>query len=167
MNLYVSNLSYTLTDDELRSAFEAHGTVTNARIILDRETGRSRGFGFVEMPNDAEGDAAIHALSGQDFGGRPMKVVVARPKEERPAGGGYGGSGRPAGGAGYGPGRGDGGGGGGGYSDGGGRRDFGGGGGGGRRDFGGGGGGGRRDKDRGWERGGRSGRSGGDDDGGW
>jgi hypothetical protein len=174
MNLYVSNLSYTLTDDELRAAFASYGTVTSARIIFDRETNRSRGFGFVEMPNDDEGMAAINALSGQDFGGRPMKVVVARPKEERPQGGGYGGGGRPSGGGGYGAGRGDGGGdgggggggGGGGYSDGGGgRRDFGGGGGGGRRDFG--GGGGRRDKDRGWERGGRSGRSGGDDDGGW
>lgn len=117
MNLYVSNLAYSLTDDELRSEFAAYGTVANARVVLDRETGRSRGFGFVEMPNDAEARAAIQRLEGSNVGGRPIRVVEARPKEERPqrppyAGGG-GGSGAQRGG---------------GQGDRGERRDFGGGG---------------------------------------
>ena len=84
MNLYVSNLSYQLTDAELKEAFEAHGLVSNARIILDRETGRSRGFAFVEMPNDAEAKAAIDAMNNADLTGRPLKVVEARPREDRP-----------------------------------------------------------------------------------
>lgn len=147
MNLYVSNLTYALTDDELRSAFEAYGQVSSARVVLDRETGRSRGFGFVEMPDDNEATAALNALNGQDIGGRAAKVVIARPKEERP--GGFGGAPRrDFGGAGGAP-RPNFGGGGGGRSDKG--------GGGGRRDAGGGG----RDKDRGWDRDRRSGRSGG------
>ncbi|MDZ4286650.1 MAG: RNA-binding protein [Prosthecobacter sp.] len=98
MNLYVSNLAYGLTDDELRSEFAAFGTVTSARVVLDRESGRSRGFGFVEMPNDDEAQTALAAMEGADLGGRPLRVVVARPKEERPAprnfaGGGGGGGG--------------------------------------------------------------------------
>lgn len=154
MNLYVSNLSYQLTDAELKEAFEAHGLVSNARIILDRETGRSRGFAFVEMPNDEEARAAIAALNNAEISGRPMKVVEARPREDRPyqgkpnfggGGGGYGGGGgggyKGGGGGGY---KG-GGGGGGGYK----------GGGGGGYKGGGGGGGGYRDKDRGWDRGGK------------
>ena len=75
MNLYVSNLSYTLTDNELREAFERFGAVTHARIILDRETGRSRGFAFVEMPNDDEARAAINGLNSTELSGRPLKVV--------------------------------------------------------------------------------------------
>src|SRR6187200_232308 len=101
MNLYVSNLSYNLTDNELREAFERFGAVTHARIILDRETGRSRGFAFVEMPNDDEARAAINGLNSTELSGRPLKVVEARPREERPytprpggaAGGGAGGGG--------------------------------------------------------------------------
>jgi len=84
MNLYVSNLSYQLTDAELKEAFEAHGLVSNARIILDRETGRSRGFAFVEMPNEQEARAAIEAMNNADLTGRPLKVVEARPREDRP-----------------------------------------------------------------------------------
>lgn len=104
MNLYVSNLSYSLTDDELRSEFAAYGTVTNARVVLDRETGRSRGFGFVEMPNDAEAQTAMRGLEGSNVGGRPIRIVEARPKEDRPqrnpgagAGAGYQGQARDRG----------------------------------------------------------------------
>ena len=152
MNLYVSNLSYNLTDNELREVFERFGAVTHARIILDRETGRSRGFAFVEMPNDAEAQAAINGLNSTDLGGRPLKVVEARPREERPytprpGGGGGGGGGYGGGGGGY-----KGGGGGGGYKGGG------GGGGGGYRDKGGKGG-----WDRGKRGGGGFGEGGGDE----
>ena len=109
MNLYVSNLSYQLTDAELKEAFEAHGLVSNARIILDRETGRSRGFAFVEMPNDAEAKAAIDAMNNADLTGRPLKVVEARPREDRPyqgkpqskSGGPAGGGGGGGGGGGF------------------------------------------------------------------
>ncbi|MEZ0277287.1 MAG: RNA recognition motif domain-containing protein [Roseimicrobium sp.] len=164
MNLYVSNLSYNLTDNELRETFERYGAVSHARIILDRETGRSRGFAFVEMPNDEEARAAINGLNNADLGGRPLKVVEARPREERPytprpagAGGGAAGGG---GGCGYKGGGAGGGGGGGGYKGGG-------GGGGGYK--GGGGGGGFRDKDKrgSWDRGKRDGGFGGEGDGGW
>lgn len=102
MNLYVSNLAYTMNDPELRAAFEAYGQVSSARVITDRESGRSRGFGFVEMPVESEALAAINGLNNQPVGGRPMKVVEARPKEDRPrrdfgggggGGGGYGGGG--------------------------------------------------------------------------
>lgn len=84
MNLYVSNLSYSMNDSELRAAFEAYGTVSSARVITDRDSGRSRGFGFVEMPVETEALAAINGLNNQPVGGRPIKVVEARPKEERP-----------------------------------------------------------------------------------
>ncbi|TLD70190.1 RNA-binding protein [Phragmitibacter flavus] len=155
MNLYVSNLSYNLTDTELREAFERYGLVSHARIILDRETGRSRGFAFVEMPNDDEARAAINGLNNIDLGERPLKVVEARPREERPytprpaggggPGGGGGGGYKSGGGGGGGGYKGGGGGGGGGYK--------GGGGGGGYK---GGGGGGRGDKQS-WDRGKRDG----------
>lgn len=90
MNIYVGNLPYSTTDAELESMFAVHGRVTSARVIIDRETGRSRGFGFVEMANDDEGRAAIEALNGSSASGRPLTVNEARPKEQR-AGGGFGG----------------------------------------------------------------------------
>ena len=85
MNIFVGNLSYRTTEDEMRAAFEAYGEVSSARIILDRETQRSRGFGFVEMPNDDEARAAIEGLEGKDLDGRGLRVNEARPREERPA----------------------------------------------------------------------------------
>lgn len=162
MNLYVSNLSYNLTDNELRETFERYGLVSHARIILDRETGRSRGFAFVEMPNDDEARAAINGLNNVELSGRPLKVVEARPREERPftprpsgGGGGAGGGGYKSEGGGY-----KGGGGGGYKGGGGGGGGYKGGGGGGYK---GGGGGGYRDKDKGnWDRGKRDGFGGGD-----
>jgi RNA recognition motif-containing protein len=83
MNIYVGNLSYTMTDGELRDAFAAFGTVTSAKILMDRETGRSRGFGFVEMPNQSEGEAAISNLNGKELGGRALRINEARPRERR------------------------------------------------------------------------------------
>ena len=131
--LYVGNLPYTVRDGDLEQSFGQFGTVTSAKVMMERDTGRSKGFGFVEMGSDAEAQAAIAGMNGQPLGGRSLVVNEARPMEARPprtgGGGGYGGGG---GGGGYG------GGGGGGYG--------GGGGGGGRREGGGGyGGGGRRD----------------------
>jgi RNA recognition motif-containing protein len=100
MNLYVSNLPYTMTDEELQGEFAAFGNVSSARVVKDRETNRSRGFGFVEMPVESEALTAINALNAKEVGGRALRVVEARPKEERPArnfgGGGnrgYGGGG--------------------------------------------------------------------------
>jgi RNA recognition motif-containing protein len=90
MNIYVGNLPFTADEDELRSKFEEFGAVDSAKIITDRETGRSRGFGFVEMPNDEEAQAAIDKLQGADFGGRALTVSEARPRQ----GGGGGGRGR-------------------------------------------------------------------------
>ena len=90
MNIYCGNLSYSMTSDGLRAAFEVHGEVSSANVITDRDTGRSKGFGFVEMPNDSEGQAAIDAINGADLDGRPARVNEARP---RPAGGGGGGGG--------------------------------------------------------------------------
>ena len=83
MKLYVGNLSYRLTEDELRSPFEAHGDVASVNIVMDRETGRSKGFGFVEMPNDAEAEAAISHLNGTDLAGRPLRIDKARPPKPR------------------------------------------------------------------------------------
>jgi RNA recognition motif-containing protein len=83
MNIYVGNLSYGMTEDELREAFAAYGDVTSAKILMDRETGRSRGFAFVEMPNKSEGEAAIAQLNGKDLGGRALRVNEARPRERR------------------------------------------------------------------------------------
>ena len=88
MNIYVGNLSYSTTDDELRDLFSAHGTVDSARVIMDRETQQSRGFGFVEMANDDEARAAIEAVDGTEAGGRNLKVNEARPRENRGGGGG-------------------------------------------------------------------------------
>ena len=84
MNLYVSNLPYTMTDEEFQAVFAAYGQVASARIVKDRESGRSRGFGFVEMPVEPEALTAINALNGSDVNGRPLRVVEARPKEDHP-----------------------------------------------------------------------------------
>ena len=136
--LYVGNLAYSVRDDSLLQAFSQFGHVTSAKVMMDRETGRSKGFGFVEMGSDAEAQAAINGMNGQPLEGRAVVVNEARPREERPGGfGGGGGGGR----GGYG----GGGGGGGGrspYGGGGGGRSPYGGGGGGRGGYGGGGGGG-------------------------
>jgi RNA recognition motif-containing protein len=127
--LYVGNLSYSVSSSDLEQLFGAHGTVESAQVISDRDTGRSKGFGFVEMSSDEEAQAAIAALNGQDNNGRALTVNEAKPREDRGGGGGGGGRG------GYGGGRGGGG--------GGGRGGYGGGGGGGRDRGGYGGGGGR------------------------
>ncbi len=82
MNIFVGNLPFSATEADLRGLFEAHGTVTSARVITDRETGRSRGFGFVEM-EDADATTAIEALNGKDLKGRPMKVNQAEERKER------------------------------------------------------------------------------------
>ena len=129
--LYVGNLSYNVDSSQLEQLFGQHGQVVSAQVINDRDTGRSKGFGFVEMSSDEEAQAAIAALNGQQHGGRALTVNEARPKE----GGGGGGGGGRGGGGGYG---GGGGGGRGGYG--------GGGGGGGRGGYGGGGGGGRGER---------------------
>jgi cold-inducible RNA-binding protein len=81
--LYVGNLSFETTDSTLAQLFEAHGTVQSAQVIMDRDTGRSKGFGFVEMGSDQEAQAAIAALNGQDVNGRPLTVNEARPREDR------------------------------------------------------------------------------------
>lgn len=86
MNIFVGNLPYSSTEQQLRDMFSQYGQVSSSRIISDRETQRSRGFGFVEMPNDNEGRAAIDALNGYQMGGRPLKVNEARPREERDRG---------------------------------------------------------------------------------
>jgi RNA recognition motif-containing protein len=93
--LYVGNLAYSTSDSELQQMFEAHGTVNSAQVIMDRDTGRSKGFGFVEMSNDSEAQAAIQALHGAEIGGRTLTVNEARPKTEGGGGGrgGYGGGG--------------------------------------------------------------------------
>ena len=83
MNIYVGNLPYSTTDEELRVLFEEYGEVASASVILDRDTGRSRGFGFVEMPSQAEAEAAISALNPKDLGGRALNVNQARPRGER------------------------------------------------------------------------------------
>ena len=161
--LYIGNLPYTVRDSDLEQAFSQFGSVTSAKVMMERETGRSKGFGFVEMGSDAEAQAAVNGMNGQPLGGRSIVVNEARPMEARPprsgGGGGYGGGG----GGGYG------GGGGGGYGGGGGGRSGGGGGGygggGGRSGGGGGGDGGFRSPNgagpRGGGGGGRSGGGGG------
>src|SRR5438552_13081710 len=109
--LYVGNLGYGVTDGDLTKMFEPHGTVESAQVIMDRDTGRSKGFGFVEMKTDQEAQAAIAALNGQDSGGRALTVNEARPKTEGGRGGsgggrgGYGGGGGGRSGGGYGGGR--------------------------------------------------------------
>ena len=92
--LYVGNLSYDVDSSALEQLFSAHGTVESAQIITDRDTGRSKGFGFVEMSTDAEAQAAIAATNGQEHGGRALTVNEAKPREDRPRGGGGGGGGR-------------------------------------------------------------------------
>ncbi len=115
--LYVGNLTYNVNETDLEALFSQFGTVQSAQIIIDRDTNRSKGFGFVEMGSDAEAQAAIQGLNGQDHDGRNLTVNEAKPREDRGGGGGYGGS-RGGGGGGYGGGRS---GGGGGYGGGGGR----------------------------------------------
>lgn len=141
--LYVGNLPYSVRDSDLEQAFGQFGAVTSAKVMMERDTGRSKGFGFVEMGSDAEAQAAINGMNGQPLGGRSVVVNEARPMEARPprsggygggGGGGYGGGGGGGGGYGGGGGGGYGGGGGGGYGGGGGGR------GGDRNDRGGGGG---------------------------
>jgi RNA recognition motif-containing protein len=143
--LYVGNLAYSVRDESLQDAFSQFGTVTSAKVMMDRDTGRSKGFGFVEMGSDAEAQAAINGMNGQALEGRAIVVNEARPREDRPGGfrsgggggGGYGGGG----GGGYGGGGGGRSGGGGGYGGSGGGGYGGGGGGGGRSPYGSGGGG--------------------------
>jgi RNA recognition motif-containing protein len=104
MNIYVSNLSFNVQDEDLREFFAEYGEVTSAKVIMDKETNRSRGFGFVEMSDDTMAKKAITELDGATVEGRTIKVMEAKPKEDRPArsnGGGYGGGGN-RGGGGYG-----------------------------------------------------------------
>ena len=96
--LYVGNLSYDVSSSDLEALLSPHGTIQSAEVIMDRDTGRSKGFGFVEMGSDAEAQAAISALDGQDQGGRAIKVNEAKPREPRSGGGGYGGGGGGGGG---------------------------------------------------------------------
>jgi RNA recognition motif-containing protein len=91
MNIYVGNLPFSTTEEELQDLFSQFGDIRRAQVITDRETGRSRGFGFVEMDDDDEAQAAITALNAQKYGGRPLTVNEARPKNERSGGGGGGG----------------------------------------------------------------------------
>ena len=93
MDIYVGNLAYSVNDDELNQLFSSHGTVTSARVIMDRMSGRSKGFGFVEMPDNAEAETAINALNGQDCDGRALRVNESQPKPPRDNGGGGGGGG--------------------------------------------------------------------------
>ncbi len=141
LNLYVGNLPYSMNDQELNDLFSQIGDVQSARVMSDRETGRSRGFGFVEMADADAGHEAIEKLNGTDCDGRALVVNEARPREERPRSGGFGGGGGGRGGYG------------------------GGGGGGGRGGYGGGGGGGNRGGGGGY--GGGGGGGGGRDSGGW
>jgi len=83
MDIYVGNLPYNMSDDELRDLFIIYGEVESARVVIDRDTGRSRGFGFVEMPNDTEGNAAIQGLNGTDSQGRALTVNQARPRQPK------------------------------------------------------------------------------------
>jgi RNA recognition motif-containing protein len=135
--LYVGNLSYDVNSSDLEQLFAQYGTVQSAEVISDRDTGRSKGFGFVQMGSDEEAQAAISALNGQEHSGRSLTVNEAKPREDRPRGGGGGFGGGGGGRGGYGGG------------GGGGRGGYGGGGGGGRGGYGGGsGGGGRGGRDR-------------------
>ena len=108
MNIYVGNLAFTVTEDDLRKAFEAFGQVASANVIKDQYTDKSKGFGFVEMPEGSEAQAAIAGLNGKELGGRTLNVNEARPKTDKNRSGGFGGGGRRGGGGGggYGGGRG-------------------------------------------------------------
>ncbi len=100
MNIYVGNLPYTTTEDDLREAFERHGAVSSAKVVIDRETNRSKGFGFIEMPEQDEAEAAVKALDGAPMNGRPLRVNPANPRTPGgggPGGGGPGGMRRPSG----------------------------------------------------------------------
>ena len=119
-NIYVGNLSYQTDDRELEDLFAPYGDIASARVITDRETGRSKGFGFVEMPDSAQAEAAISGLNDTEIDGRNLRINEARPREERPRGGGGGGGYGGGGGGNRGGGGGDGGGGGGGNRGGGG-----------------------------------------------
>jgi len=155
--LYVGNLAYSVRDESLHQSFSQFGTVTSAKVMMDRDTGRSKGFGFVEMGSDAEAQAAINGMNGQALEGRAIVVNEARPREERPGGFGGGGGGSRGG---YG--------GGGAGGGGGGRSPYGsGGGGGGRSPYGGGGGGGGRGGYGGSSSGGGGGSGGGGSRGGY
>lgn len=117
--LYVGNLAFSVTDDELQQAFASFGNIMSARVVMDRMTGRSKGFGFVEIEDDAQADEAVNKMNGQTIGGRPVRVSEAKPQEDRPrgprrdggGGGGFGGGGGRGprrdggGGGGYGGGR--------------------------------------------------------------
>ena len=92
-NIFVGNLSFQTTEQDIRTLFEAHGSVDRVSIVTDRDSGQPRGFGFVEMTNDAEGDSAIGAINGKDVGGRALNVNEAKPKSES-GGRGFGGGGR-------------------------------------------------------------------------
>jgi RNA recognition motif-containing protein len=142
--LYVGNLAYSVRDESLQQAFSQFGSVTSAKVMMDRDTGRSKGFGFVEMGSDAEAQAAINGMNGQALEGRSIVVNEARPREDRPGGGGGGGGFRGS------------------YGGGGGGGGYGGGGGGGRSGGGGfgGGGGGRSPYGNGGRSGGGGGRGG-------
>lgn len=124
--LYVGNLAYSVRDESLQESFSQFGTVTSAKVMMDRDTGRSKGFGFVEMSSDAEAQAAVNGMNGQALEGRAIVVNEARPREERPGGFGGGGGGRSGGfgggGGGFGGGGGGGRSGGGGFGGGGGSR---------------------------------------------
>ncbi len=98
MSIYVGNLSYKVTQEDIETAFADYGTVKRVQLPVDRETGRIRGFGFVEMSSDSEEQAAIEALDGSNWMGRDLKVNKARPREEKPSGGGWGGDRRDSGG---------------------------------------------------------------------
>ena len=98
--LYVGNLGFNVSDSDLNQLFSAHGTIVSAQVIMDRDTGQSKGFGFVEMSSDSEAQAAIAALNSKDHGGRALKVNEAKPKESRSGGGGGGGGGYGGGGGG-------------------------------------------------------------------
>ncbi len=104
--LYVGNLAFSVTDDELMQAFTSFGNIVSARVVMDRMTGRSKGFGFVEIEDDGQADEAVNKMNGQTIGGRPVRVSEAKPQEDRPrregsggGGGGYGGGGGRGGGS--------------------------------------------------------------------
>jgi RNA recognition motif-containing protein len=100
MDIYVGNIAYAVTDEDLRQAFGQYGKVESARVVIDRDTGRSRGFGFVEMPNQDEANAAIQSLNGTELKGRAMTVNPSRPRDDGRGGGGGGGGPRRMGGGG-------------------------------------------------------------------
>jgi RNA recognition motif-containing protein len=100
-NIYVGNIPFNASEDDLRGMFEAHGKVSRVHLVMDRETGRPRGFGFVEMDDDAEAGSAMEALNGADMGGRRLVVNEARPRPQRGGGGGGGGYRGGGGGGGY------------------------------------------------------------------